>query len=391
MSLLTPMLRSSPLTDWFSDAQRVQGMLDFEAALAQAQAACGMVPTAAVGPIVAACRHEAIDFTALGEAAVGAGNLAIPLVKQLTAQVKARDPDAARYVHWGATSQDAIDTGLVLQLRGALDAAERLLERLLAALAGQALDYQLDGPEGAPVIVLSNSLGTTRAMWQPQIEALTAHFRVLRYDTHGHDKTTKNGKVTLAQLGEDVIALLDHLNIDRAWFCGISMGGLTGLWLGRFAPERFYGLAVANTAARIGDQASWLSRARAVRQEGMAVVAAGAADRWFTHAFRQKAPEVVEALCHQLTHTDAEGYAACCEALAAADLRGEVGQIPLPTLIIAGESDPVTTVADANFLQQQIPASQVVVLPASHLSNIEAAKSFTSALLSFFQGERHGG
>ena len=105
-------------------------------------------------------------------------------------------------------------------------------------------------------------------MWQPQIEALTAHFRVLRYDTHGHGKTTKNGKVTLAQLGEDVIALLDHLNIDRARFCGISMGGLTGLWLGRFAPERFHGLAVANTAARIGDQASWLSRARAVRQEG---------------------------------------------------------------------------------------------------------------------------
>ncbi len=159
------------------------------------------------------------------------------------------------------------------------------------------------------------------------------------------------------------------------------MGGLTGLWLGRFAPERFYGLAVANTAARIGDQASWLSRARAVRQEGMAVVAAGAADRWFTHAFRQKAPEVVEALCHQLTHTDVEGYAACCEALAAADLRGEVGQIPLPTLIIAGESDPVTTVSDASFLQQQIPASQVVVLAASHLSNIEAPKALLLALL----------
>ena len=116
------------------------------------------------------------------------------------------------------------------------------------------------------------------------------------------------------------------------------------------------------------------------------MVAAGAADRWFTHAFRQKAPEVVEALCHQLTHTDAEGYAACCEALAAADLRGEVGQIPLPTLIIAGESDPVTTVGDAHFLQQQIPASEVVVLAASHLSNIEAPKSFTSALLSFFRG-----
>lgn len=252
------------------------------------------------------------------------------------------------------------------------------------------LDYQIDGPEGAPVIVLSNSLGTTRSMWQPQLGALTARFRVLRYDTHGHGQTAKSGKVTLAQLGEDVIALLDHLQIEKAWFCGISMGGLTGLWLGRFAPERFYAIAVANTAARIGDQASWLSRARAVRQEGMDVVAAGAADRWFSHAFRQKAPEVVESLCHQLTHSDAEGYAACCEALAAADLRSEVGHISLPTLIIAGESDPVTTVADANFLHQQIPASQVVVVSASHLSNIEAAGAFSAALLGFFRGEQHG-
>ena len=188
------------------------------------------------------------------------------------------------------------------------------------------LDYQLDGPEGAPVIVLSNSLGTTCAMWQPQLDALTANFRVLRYDTHGHGKTTKNGKVTLAQLGEDVIALLDHLNIDKALFCGISMGGLTGLWLARFAPERFYAVAVANTAARIGDQSGWLSRARAVRQEGMAVVAAGAADRWFSDAFPPDARRRWSRhLCHQLTHSDAEGYAACCEALAAADLRGEVG------------------------------------------------------------------
>ena len=252
------------------------------------------------------------------------------------------------------------------------------------------LDYQLDGPEGAPVIVLSNSLGTTRDMWQPQLAALTRQFRVLRYDTHGHGKTSKSGKVTLAQLGEDVIALLDQLNIAKAWFCGISMGGLTGLWLGRFAPERFYGIAVANTAARIGDQAGWLSRARAVRQEGMDVVAAGAADRWFTERFRQRAPEVVEALCHQLTHSNAEGYAECCEALAGADLRGEVGQISVPTLIIAGESDPVTTVADANFLRQQIPASQVVVVAASHLSNIESPAEFTAALLGFFQGEQHG-
>ena len=251
------------------------------------------------------------------------------------------------------------------------------------------LDYQLEGPEGAPVVVFSNSLGTTRAMWQPQMAALSERFRVLRYDTHGHGATTKNGKTSLAQLGEDVVQLLDHLGIDKAWFVGISMGGLTGLWLGRFAAVRFYGIAVANTAARIGEQAGWLSRARAVRQEGMEVVAAGAADRWFSAAFRQHAPETVEALCHQLTHSDGEGYAACCEALAAADLRGDVGNITLPTLIIAGSEDPVTTVADAAWLHQQIAGSQVVTLKASHLSNIETPVEFSTALINFMSGERH--
>ncbi|XUA21119.1 3-oxoadipate enol-lactonase [Citrobacter sp. OP27] len=248
------------------------------------------------------------------------------------------------------------------------------------------LHYQIDGPENAPVLVLSNSMGTSLSLWQPQIQALSAHFRVLRYDTHGHGQTTKRGKVTLAQLGEDVIELLDHLNIDKACFCGISVGGLTGLWLARFAPERFYGFAVANTAAKIGDQASWLSRARAVRQEGMEVVAAGTADRWFTPTFRQHSPEVVEQLVHELTHMDPEGYAEGCEALAAADLRAEVSAITAPVLIIAGEYDPVTTLVDADFLHKNIAGSQCVTLPASHLSNVEAADEFASVVLRYFRG-----
>lgn len=154
------------------------------------------------------------------------------------------------------------------------------------------LDYQLDGPEGAPVIVLSNSLGTTRAMWQPQLDALTANFRVLRYDTHGHGKTTKNGKVTTAQLGEDVIALLDHLNIGKALFCGISMGGLTGLWLARFAPERFTrwrwlipqrGSAISRAgfpapARCVRREWMWLPRGR--RTAGLVIISASARRRW---------------------------------------------------------------------------------------------------------------
>lgn len=249
------------------------------------------------------------------------------------------------------------------------------------------IHYRLEGPETAPVLVLANSLGTTHAMWDTQMPALTARFRVLRYDTHGHGQTTKRGKVTLSQLGEDVLTLLDHLKIERACFCGISMGGLTGLWLARFAPERFTAIAVANTAAKIGDQANWLARARTVRDEGMGVVAAGSADRWFTQDFRQHQPAIVEQLCHQLATSDAEGYAECCEALAAADLRAEVAAITLPMLIIAGERDPVTTVADADYLHQQIAGSFQVDLPASHLSNVEASEEFTAALVAFLGRE----
>lgn len=252
------------------------------------------------------------------------------------------------------------------------------------------IHYRLDGPEKAPVLVLSNSLGTTLSMWDAQMPALTEHFRVLRYDTHGHGQTTKRGKVTLSQLGEDVILLLDHLNIERASFCGISMGGLTGLWLARFAPERFDAIAVANTAAKIGEQAGWLSRARTVRSEGMGVVAAGSADRWFTPAFRQHQPAIVEQLCHQLAESDAEGYAECCDALAAADLRAEVAAITVPMLIIAGEHDPVTTVDDADYLHQQIDGAFQVELPASHLSNIEASDEFNAALVAFLR-RNHGG
>lgn len=248
------------------------------------------------------------------------------------------------------------------------------------------LHYQIDGPLDAPVIVLSNSLGTSLSLWDPQLDALTQQFRVLRYDTHGHGQTEKRSKVTLAQLGDDLITLLDHLNIPRAHFCGISMGGLTGLWLARFAPERFLSVTVANTAAKIGEQSAWLSRARTVREEGMDVVAAGSAERWFSREFRQYQPETVEQLVHSLARSDAEGYAQCCEALAAADLRAEAAAISVPMLIVAGEYDPVTTVDDAHFLHQQIASSQLITLPASHLSNVEAAGAFTQSLVTFIRG-----
>lgn len=247
------------------------------------------------------------------------------------------------------------------------------------------LYYQLEGPAGAPVVVLSNSLGTTFEMWQPQMAALLENFRVLRYDTHGHGRTTKNEKTTLPQLAEDVISVMDDAGVKQAHFCGISMGGLTGLWLASFAPERFLSITVANSAAKIGEQSGWLERARTVRHEGMSAIAKSAPARWFTDDFVQHHHEQVDALCATLAQTNPEGYAACCEALAAADLRAEIGNITLPMQFIAGANDPVCTVADSEFMHQQVHGSHLVTLKASHLSSIEDAHGFNIALLNFIQ------
>lgn len=249
-----------------------------------------------------------------------------------------------------------------------------------------AVHYRLDGPADAPVVVLSNSLGTTLDMWAPQLEALTGTFRVLRYDTRGHGgSAVPPGAYTLAQLGGDVLALLDALEIQRAHFCGISMGGLIGQWLGVYAPQRLNKLVLSNTAARIGTLESWQSRTATVRGEGMNSVADSAASRWFTAEFAAAQPAVVAKLVDGLRHTPAKGYASCCEALAEADLREAIATIPVPTLVLAGLHDPVTTPADARFIESRVVDAQVVELAASHLSNIEAADEFNRQILAFLQ------
>ncbi|MCY0772852.1 3-oxoadipate enol-lactonase [Enterobacter cloacae complex sp. 2022EL-00788] len=246
------------------------------------------------------------------------------------------------------------------------------------------LEFRLDGPANAPLLVLSNSLGTTYAMWQAQLPALTRHFRVLRYNTRGHGRSPlPRGPISLASAGQDAIALLDRLGVEKACFCGISLGGMTGLWLNRHAPERFHRLVVANSAARIGETAGWLQRAALVREQGMAPVAATAADRWFTPDFCQAHPEVVAELIAGLTDTPAEGYAACCEALAYADLRDDVQFMPRPMLVIAGEHDPVTTTRDARWLVETAPDAQYLALPASHLSSTACAQAFNQHLITF--------
>ena len=251
-------------------------------------------------------------------------------------------------------------------------------------LNGTTLRVRCDGERSRPTVVLSNSLGTDLSMWDAQAAVLVARFHVVRYDTCGHGGSgVSPGPYTIDLLGRDVLALLDHLDIEQAHFVGLSMGGVIGQWLGAHAPQRLRKLVLANTAARIGTPEGWQARAGAVRAEGMNDIAAGAPGRWFTPEFVARQPVVVGLMQKTLRGLDPEGYAACCEALAVADLSGDVRRIGAPTLVIAGIHDPVTTVADAQRLAGAVPDATLATLPASHLSNIEAPDRFTDLVATF--------
>lgn len=245
----------------------------------------------------------------------------------------------------------------------------------------------LDGEDGAPPVMLSNSLGTTLEMWDHQAQVLSKAYRVLRYDTRGHGQSVVTpGPYEFSQLGDDALAILDALHIKRTRFCGLSMGGHIGLWLAIHAAERFVGIAVCNSAAKIGTQQGWQERAQLVKTGGVAAMrdlADSAPGRWFTSAFINVEPQVVRTAQKWLADTDPQGYAATCEALGASDLRPVLGQISVPMLLLAGEFDPVTTVNDAQAMQQAIAGAELITVAASHLSNLEAPKAFDAALLSF--------
>jgi 3-oxoadipate enol-lactonase len=252
------------------------------------------------------------------------------------------------------------------------------------AVAAAKIHYQLDGPPAAPVLLFSNSLGTNLSMWDRQIPALASRFRVLRYDTRGHAQSSVSpGPYSIELLGRDVVSLLDALKIDRAHYCGLSLGGLIGLSAVLQSPARFRSLTICNSAAKIGSADAWNRRIATVTQSGMASVAAGVVERWFTPEFIARHADVVAPTRQMLLEASPQGYAACCAALRDADLREAISAIALPTLVIAGSRDSVIPVADARLLAYRIPAARYIELDAAHLSNVEAAADFNSALLAF--------
>lgn len=247
--------------------------------------------------------------------------------------------------------------------------------------------YRYDGLPDAPLLVLSNSLGTDHTMWERQMPALTPHFRVLRYDSRGHGASAApKGPYTIEDLGQDVLDLYDALRISRASFCGLSMGGMVGMWLAANAPERVERLALCNTAARLGPPQLWDARIEAVRSGGMSAIVQAGLARWFTTPFLGADSPDVAATRQTLVNTSAEGYIANCEAIRDMDQRAILSRITAPTLVITGALDAVTPPVDGRFLANAIPGAQYLELEAAHLSNIEAASAFNDAIARFLTG-----
>jgi 3-oxoadipate enol-lactonase len=252
-----------------------------------------------------------------------------------------------------------------------------------SATGGMRTYYELTGDQG-PVLVFSNSLGTNLSMWDGQMAELGRRFRIVRYDTRGQGQSlATTGDYRIEQLGRDVLNLLDALGLDRVHFCGLSMGGMIGMWLGVHAPDRLHRLVLCNTAVRIGTVESWNARIETVRKSGMKAVTASVLERWFTPAFRAGSPQKVGRAQEMLEKAPPDGYIGCCAAIRDMDQRDTVAQITVPSLVIYGAKDPVTPPAESHFLVERIRGAAQVELDAAHLSNIEQPEAFTQAVGDF--------
>jgi 3-oxoadipate enol-lactonase len=240
-----------------------------------------------------------------------------------------------------------------------------------------------EGPPNAPAVVLSGSLGSTLAMWDPQVPALSERFRVIRYDHRGHGASpVPKGPYGIDDLGGDLLAALDDLGVRRAHVCGASMGGEVALWLAARAPERVDRLVLVCSCAWFGPPGPWLERAATVRAEGTGAVASAVVDRWFTPAFADANPRIVDEMRDMVASTPAEGYAASAECVGTTDLRPDLAAIRALTLVIAGAQDPAVTADRIDTLAAGIADCRVEVLdPAAHLASVEQAERVTRSIL----------
>jgi 3-oxoadipate enol-lactonase len=250
------------------------------------------------------------------------------------------------------------------------------------------LAAELDPPSDAPVLVLGNSMGTTAAVWEPQLAQFRRHFRLLRYEYPGHGgSAAPPGPYTVGELGAAVLGLLDEHGIGRARYCGISLGGMVGMWLAANAPDRIDALAACCTSAYLPPAPFWAGRAQQARAEGTGPIAEQVVSRWFTPEFAAREPDVPASFVAGLAQVAAEGYAGCCEAIGAMDLRPSLPAITAPTLVIAGAEDPATPPWHGAVIASAIPEARLaVVRGAAHLASVSAPGQVGCGVLGFLLG-----
>jgi 3-oxoadipate enol-lactonase len=249
---------------------------------------------------------------------------------------------------------------------------------------GCTIHVEVEGPQGAPVLMLSNSLGTNLHMWDGQVAAFTRHFRLVRFDRRGHGQSAApKGPYSMERLGRDALAVLDGLGIERTNWCGLSMGGMEGQWLGANAANRIDKLILSNTSSYYPDKTPWDDRIKQVRDRGLAAVVDATMERWFTAEFRRRSPQAIAIMHEMFLATDVEGYVGCGFAIRDMDHRSLLAKIRPPTLVIAGRHDPATTLEAGEFIAEHVPGAKLAVLDAAHIANLEKPQAYADTVLDF--------
>jgi 3-oxoadipate enol-lactonase len=258
---------------------------------------------------------------------------------------------------------------------------------MIKADDGCPIYVEVSGREDAPALMLSNSLGTNLHMWDDQADEFAKHFRLVRYDRRGHGQSgMPQGPYSMDRLGRDVLSVLDALNIKKTNWCGLSMGGMVGQWLGANAPDRVQKLILSNTSAHYPDRSAWDARIKFVETNGLAAMVDANMQRWFTEGFRARAPEQIARMTEMFVATKVPGYVACIQALAEMDLRAGNATITAPTLVIVGSKDVATPPAAGEAIQKAIKGAKIASLEAAHISNVEQPKQYTETVLNFLLG-----